>query len=479
MVLTLGIDVGTQGTKAIVYDDQLRRKISSVSVPYGILPSKIANRKEQHPSTWVDACFSGVKSALKGLDAKCVKAVSVSGQQHGMVTLDELGNVVRPAKLWCDVESDEEARVLSQMLGWTLVPALTATKLLWMKNQEPENFARTKHVLLPHDYMNFVLTGEYAMECGDASGTGFLNADRGWDENAMRLVDDRIPEMFPPLLGPGDLVGNLLPSVAEGLGLNGDVVVGPGSGDNMMSALGAGAVVDGVVVLSLGTSGTIFGCSSTRSWDTSGSVAPFCDATGRWLPLLCTMSCTGALEEVRSGYGMSHTELTELASAENAGCDGVNFLPYLTGERTPNWPKSSGAILGLRPGQSRPGLIYRAAMEGATFTLLAGLKRMQATGFVAKELRVVGGGSKNPLWRRVVADAFQLPLRFPKEPESAALGAALQAGAVFGEKDIREYVLEQEVELEPDIVEPNPEMKELYDAAFEQHCDLGNLLYNT
>lgn len=477
--MTIGIDVGTQGTKAIVYDDQLRRKISSASVSYGILPSKIANRKEQHPATWVDAAFSGVKAALKGLDARSVKAVSVSGQQHGMVALDGAGDVVRPAKLWCDVESDVEAGVLSEMVGWTLVPAFTATKLLWMKNNEPENFARTRRVLLPHDYMNFVLTGEYAMECGDASGTGFLNADRGWNEDMMRMVDDRVPEMFPKLLGPEDQVGNLLQNVAEDLGLSKDVVVGPGSGDNMMSALGAGAVVDGVVVLSLGTSGTIFGCSSSRSWDASGCVAPFCDATGRWLPLLCTMSCTGALEEVRSGYGMDHAELTKLASAENAGCDGVNFLPYLTGERTPNWPKSSGAILGLRPGQSRPGLIYRAAMEGATFTLLAGLKRMQETGFVAKELRVVGGGSNNPLWRRIVADAFQLPLSFPKEPESAALGAALQAGAVVEEKNIREYVLEQEVELEPDIIEPNPEMRDFYEAAFTRHCDLGNLLYNT
>ncbi|GMH33976.1 hypothetical protein BSKO_01810 [Bryopsis sp. KO-2023] len=477
MVLTLGIDVGTQGTKVIAYDCDDGRQICQASVKYGIMETTVPERAEQEPQVWVDACFSAITQVLKSVDPKDVKAVAVSGQQHGLVPLDSDGRVIRPAKLWCDVESAKEANELSKKLGWTIVPGFTAPKILWLKHNEPENYAQMERVLLPHDYINYVLTGEYAMECGDASGTGLLGADRNWDVKALHAIDEKLANMLPRLIGPGDAVGTLLGDVASALGLSDDVVVGPGSGDNMMSALGAGAVTEGVVVLSLGTSGTLFGCSSTPFLDPSGCVAPFCDATGNWLPLLCTMSCTGALEEVRECFQSTHQELTKLAEKESPGCDGVNFLPYLSGERTPNWPHSSGSILGLSPGSMRPGLLYRAAMEGATFTLLAGLRRMQEMGFKPQELRVVGGGSKNELWRRIIADAFQIPLVFPKEPESAALGAALQAGAIYHKIPTDEFVRQQGVPLEDTVLVPNPEVKDLYNNAFERHCRLGSSLF--
>lgn len=478
MALLLGIDVGTQATKVVAYDEKLRRVVASASQPYPVLPSDVPTRKEQHPHTWVQATFSSIKSLLTHVDPQRVKALSVSGQQHGLVALDARNQVVRPAKLWCDLESAEEASELSKAYGWTLVPGFTASKLLWLKRNEPDNFAATSRVLLPHDYLNFVLTGAAVMECGDASGTGFLSAERGWDVDAMRVIDPRLPDMFPEIVSPGEVIGVLLPEVAADLGLGEGVVVGPGSGDNMMSALGAGAVTEGVAVLSLGTSGTIFGCSSTRVFDASGGVAAFCDATGMWLPLLCVMSCTGALEEVREGFGMTHEELTELAWKEPPGCDGVTFLPYFSGERTPNWPHATGAVLGLKGGSMRPGLIYRAALEGTAFTLLAGLKKMEAVGFQAKEFRVVGGGSKNKLWRRIMADAFQLPLKFPVEAESAALGAALQAGAVFHARNIREYISEHSLGLEHEVVTPVPEMHTLYIEAFQRFSDHGKLLFD-
>eukprot|EP00879_Flechtneria_rotunda_P029505 GHRR01031916.1.p1 GENE.GHRR01031916.1~~GHRR01031916.1.p1 ORF type:complete len:257 (+),score=71.33 GHRR01031916.1:765-1535(+) len=230
------------------------------------------------------------------------------------------------------------------------------------------------------------------------------------------------------------------PEVAELLGLGPDVVVAPGSGDNAMSALGAGITRPGQLVISLGTSATLFGVSDKPIIDSTGAVCPFCNATGAWLPLICTLNCTVPAEEVIKAFGISHADATELAAAEPAGSAGVSFLPYLVGERTPNWPDSCGAIIGLRPGLLRPGVLYRAALEGATLSLAAALTRAIELGLTPTELRLVGGGSKNSLWQQIVADVFQLSVRLPLEPESAALGAALQAAAVRSGVPVGEYV---------------------------------------
>jgi len=316
------------------------------------------------------------------------------------------------------------------------------------------------------------------MECGDASGIGALDIyNRVFDKKTLQLVDKDLEPKLPSLIGPNTVLGKLKSELGDQLGFTREVLVSPGSGDNMMSALGAGAVSDGVLIVSLGTSGTLFGCSDKPIFDKDGIVCPFCDATGRWLPLVCTMSCTGALEEVKKSFNLSHEELTSLAEKEPIGCHGVNFLPYLKGERTPNWPLATGVIYGLGPGSLRPGLLYRAAIEGATFTLLNGLKSMEKLGMTAKELRVVGGGSKNPLWRRIIADAFQMLLKFPLEPESAALGAALQAGATWRGKDVAEYVLQQTVPISEETMLPDVSQALAYQKAYERHVELGTLLF--
>eukprot|EP00803_Ostreobium_quekettii_P003256 evm.model.scf_876.5 EVM.evm.TU.scf_876.5 scf_876:25056-26697(-) len=479
MPLFMGLDVGTQATKAVVYDDEARRVVARASEAYGMLDGGgVPGRAEQDPAWWIDACGAVVRRAMEGIDHERVKGLGVSGQQHGLVALDADGHVVRPAKLWCDTESAPQAEELSAVLGFTLVPGFTASKILFVKQREPANFARTASVLLPHDYVNFWLTGEAATECGDASGTGLFDAARrDFDPQAARAIDERVPEMLPRLLGPGEALGTIRPEVAQRLGLSPDTVVAPGSGDNACSALGAGAVRDGLCVLSLGTSGTLFGCSSAPVVDPTGVVCGFCDATGAWLPLVCTMSCTGPLEELRRAFRMDHEELTALAEEEQPGCGGANFLPYLGGERTPNWPHATGAILGIRTGGLRPGALYRAAMEGATFTLMGGMQRFTESGFRPKELRLVGGGSKNRLWRRIVADAFQLPLRFPVEAESAALGAALQAGAVHSGTAVASYVERVGPELDDCVVAPDPSKKEVYKAAFQRHKEFGQALF--
>ncbi|KAG2450450.1 hypothetical protein HYH02_004952 [Chlamydomonas schloesseri] len=412
----------------------------------------------------------------------CVKAISVSGQQHGLVVLGEHDEVLRPAKLWCDTESAAEAEELSAKFGWKLVPSFTITKLLWLKRNEPETYAATRCVLLPHDYVNWWLTGRKVMELGDASGTGVLDVEgRRWDTAAMDAVDARVRELFPPLVAsPDQAIGTLRPEVAAQLGLPAGVVVGPGSGDNAMSALGAGAAVDGATVVSQGTSGTIFASSSTAILDPTGLICPFCDATGNYLPLLCTLNCTRVLEEVREAFGLDHERLTELAEADAAGpgCGGVTWLPYLIGERTPCWPHASGALLGLRPGCMRPGLLYRAAIEGATLSLLSGFRRMTAAGLrPGAQLRLVGGGAKNRLWKQVVADAFGMEVVLPAEPDSAALGAALQAAAVLQGTTVSDYVAQHPPPMLDQVIKPNPEHRAAYDEALVRFESLGKQLF--
>ena len=245
----------------------------------------------------------------------------------------------------------------------------------------------------------------------------------------------------------------------------------------MMSAIGSGAVRPGVLVMSLGTSGTLFAQAEHAVVDPAGEIAPFCDATGHWMPLLCTLNCTTVTEEVRSGTGLEHQELTALAEEVAPGCDGVSFLPFLAGERTPDWPNASGALLGLRDGSLRPGLLYRAAMEGATFALAAGVDRLRGLGVDADELRLVGGGSKNALWRQVVADVTGLAVRLPLEPESAALGGAVQSLALSSDGSLIGALREVDVPLEPEVIEPVESARGSYEEALARHLDRAESLF--
>lgn len=245
----------------------------------------------------------------------------------------------------------------------------------------------------------------------------------------------------------------------------------------MMSALGAGAVDSGAMVLSLGTSGTMCASSDRPVIDPEGLVAAFCDATGRWMPLLCTMSCTAPTQETAAAFSMGHAELTSLAAAEPIGCHGMTFLPYLLGERVPDWPHASGTLLGIRPGLLRPGCTYRAAIEGATLALWQGHRRMRALGLQPSSLRVVGGAARNPLWRQVIADIFGMPLRFPVEPDSAALGAALAGAAAAAGEPLASFVRARPPAVEPEACEPRAHAHAEYAAVAARFDALGAALF--
>ncbi len=461
--LYIGLDVGTQSTKGVLLDASLppdKAIIARAAQAYDLIPGLPAGAAEQHPHTWRDAVKTVISQLTQGIDTKQLRGIGVSGQQHGLVVLDEKNEVIRAAKLWCDTTTADEAAAISEQCKRNVPSGFTIPKLLWLKKNEPQNFERIRSVLLPHDYVNFLLTGKKFMECGDASGSGaFLPEQRKIDSAILEWIDPRAPSFFPELVG-ADHAARVSALGAQLFGLPEGLVVSPGGGDNMMSAIGSGATSEGATVISLGTSGTVFSYSTAPVVDPDGDIAAFCDSTGAWMPLLCTMNVTLVTEEVRSSFGLSHEDITKQASEVAPGCEGLLFLPYLSGERVPNLPHATGSLLGLRPGLMKPGHLFRAAIEGASLGLASGIEKMKKLGLQLSAVSVVGGGSKNALWRQILANLLQVPVVALSEPESAALGGALQAlwvqrrsegeGALAIDAVARPYIMEASAAAQPD-----------------------------
>ena len=435
----IGVDSGTQGTKTVVVDAEGSVR-GSASVSYGLIEGLPHGHMEQHPETWADAMKQTIRGAVKdaGVDPGKVRAIGVSGQQHGFVPLDGNGAVIRPAKLWNDTSTAKECGELTEALGGveevirltgnSIPPGFTAGKILWMRRREPDNYARLRHVLLPHDYLNYVLTGEATMEYGDASGTALMDVRRReWCRDVIDAIDPELIEWLPELKPSDQPAGIMGQRVASELSLSDDVLVSAGGGDNMMGAIGTGNTSPGKVTVSLGTSGTIYAYSDAPVVDPGGEVAAFCDSTNGWLPLVCTMNVTVATELVQGLLRLSHAELETIVSETPPGCDGLVLLPYLTGERVPNVPRGKGVYYGLTPASFKAGHLARAAMEGVTMGLNYGLNRMRELGIDPEEIRLTGGGARNRAWRRIAADVFNAEIVNLKEEEGAAYGAALQA----------------------------------------------------
>ena len=457
--LYLGLDVGTQGTKAVLIGEG--RVLSRSSESYGLIEGLPAGAAEQHPETWVVAVRAAIAEVLDGRDPSQVAGVGVSGQQHGFVPLGEDGGVLRPAKLWCDTSTSEQAAELSAALGVHIPTGFTASKILWMRQREPELYAQLRHVLLPHDYINYRLTGVFSMEPGDASGSGLFDVVRqDFDRRAMDAIDPDLHAYLPNLKQPGELAGSVDSGGAETFGLAPGTAVSTGGGDNMMSAIGSGAVREGVVVLSLGTSGTVFSYAQQPVVDPRGWIASFCGSAGGWLPLLCVMNLTAVTGEVQAASGVEHAALTSAAGAVPPGCDGLRWLPFLSGERVPDLPNATGTLLGMRAGCLAPERLYRAAIEGTSYNLAWGMDLMRGLGVPIEELRLVGGAAQNRLWREILADVCGVPVRVLMETESGALGAALQAmwadDQHRGSRRPIEEILAPFVRLGDEVTEPGP-----------------------
>ena len=544
----LGIDCGTQSTKAIIYHPDTYTIKARAAAAYDLDPCNTTEnpgRAEQHPHKWIRAlhvCLKELSPIIQQEGYKVI-GVGVSGQQHGMVPLDENFQVIRSAKLWCDVEASSEAKefsekatkVMQEVLGssectWSIPPGFTAPKVMWMKRNEPALFEKVRWLILPHDYVNLCLSTGLGFdmnlnECksevelnnyrpstshidiasiipstdaGDASGTGLLHPEKPeYVHELTNIIDEKYYACLPVILAPNDISGYLSEHWREIMGINvhseNPIPISVGTGDNMASAMGCRCTEPGTAVLSLGTSGTIFGVSETPV--TPGQpVAPFNDATGRYLPLVCVMSCTGVLNSVLEHWcslpnaKLSHSEATMLAEEVPPGCHGLTFLPYLGGERTPDWPHAFGALLGVTPQNmdcmagSKPGVMYRCALEGITYLMADGLEQMRTScgqGFQPKSVFVVGGGSNNHFWRQMLADVLGVELTFPTEPESAALGAAFQAGAAASGMKVDEYIAAQKVFIEDRVVKPTTDESKLrlYRESLERYRQYSRKLF--
>lgn len=452
MSLYIGIDSGTQSVKAVVLDLDSGNVVAEARAPHTLIDGLPVGHMEQHPREWSAALDDVIGAVVQRIDRSRVRGIGVSGQQHGFVPLDAEGNVIRPAKLWCDTSTTAECALITRKLGGPkaairktgnlILPGFTAPKILWLKRNEPANYRRLRHVLLPHDYLNFHLTGNYFMEFGDASGTALMDVRRRtWSAEAIRAIDRRLADWLPPLSASDEAAGTLRPELAERFGLAPTVVVSAGGGDNMMGAIGTGNVSPGVVSASFGTSGTIYAHASAPVIDPEGEIAAFCSSTGGWLPLLCTMNVTTVTEQVRALFGLDHAGLERAVAAAPAGAGGLVLLPYFAGERTPNVPDGSGVLLGLNQKTLQPGPLARAAMEGVTMGMNYGLRRLAQLGVRAKEIRVTGGGAKSAVWRQLMADIFGVPVVGMVEEEGAALGGALQAAWCVARREGRKTKL--------------------------------------
>lgn len=315
-----------------------------------------------------------------------------------------------------------------RLLGNAVLPGFTAPKILWLKKNEPQNFRRLATVLLPHDYLNFWLTGERVMEYGDASGTALMDVKkRRWSLDVLEAIDSSLAGKLPPLIPSDRPAGRLHPDAAKELGLSRDVIVSAGGGDNMMGAIGTGNTREGVITASFGTSGTIYACSEKPVIDPKGEIAAFCDSTNRWLPLLCTMNVTVATEMVRRDFKWTHQSMEAAISKVPPGAEGLLLLPYLEGERTPNVADGTGVFLGVTPKTFTAGAFARAATEGVTMGMNYGLRRLAELGVKPAQIRATGGGANSKTWRQIMADIFNAEVVTLRVGEGAAFGAALQA----------------------------------------------------
>src|SRR4029077_5786515 len=370
----LGVDCGTQATKAV-----LRDPTTGAIVAIGRAPHRLVARddgtSEQDPAWWIDALQIAVRDALRGERFE-IGGIGVSGQQHGLVCLDRRDRPVRPAKLWNDTTTSRESAELMRTLGGPgraldlvgilLLPGYTAPKIAWLAAHEPDAYARTERICLPHDYLNLWLTGRFVTEPGDASGTAYFDIRaRRYSDAVLAAIDDARDwtRALPPIAPSLNVIGHLRREAADALGLEAGIPVSAGGGDNMCAAIGCDVVVEGPVVVSLGTSGTAFAYPSAPAVDPKGEAAAFCDSTGGWLPLGCVLNCTNATEWVRELFRLDHAAVDEAVA--NGRARGLTFLPYLTRERTPNRPDAAGAFVGLRPSHGRDAIVHAVA-EGVT-----------------------------------------------------------------------------------------------------------------
>lgn len=478
MAIIAGIDCGTQSTKVLCFDSKTKTVVAQSSHKHTLI-SKDDGTREQDASMFIDAikdCFGQIPLNIK----EKISGIGVSGQQHGFVALDKNGNPLVPVKLWCDTSTSHQCDVLTEKLGGKekvfnlignqIFPGYTASKVLYLKDNNQKAYNELAHILLPHDYINYYLTGNYVMEEGDASGTAFFDVrNRCWSKDVLNAIDNErdLTDVLPKLIKCNEIAGTLCDATANELGLSTSCIVSCGGGDNMMGAIGTGCTDEGDIVMSLGTSGTLFGYSERCITDDKERLAAFISSSGGYLPLLCTMNCTVASEQIRALFEKDVKAFDKIATNSPIGCNGVTLLPYFNGERTPNYPNGKATITGLTTTNTNQSNIARAALESAIYSMKVGLEAFIEQGFVAKKLILIGGGAKSKIWCQMISDAFALEVVIPEISESAAFGGCLQVLSLLENKKINETTKEYCKMSDENHYQANIENNKMYERSYK------------
>ena len=484
MGLFLGIDVSTTGAKALIIDEA-GSVLSSATTPL-TLSTPRPLWSEQDPREWWQAVSASIGQALAqaSISGNDIAAIGLTGQMHGLVLLDDSGDVLRPAILWndqrCGAECDEmRARLgrkrLIEITGNDALTGFTTPKILWVQNHEPEIYARASHILLPKDYIRYRLTDALAMDKADGSGTILFDLKkRDWSDEIIEALN--IPrEWFPPTFEGPQITGEISSRAAEETGLPAGTIVIAGGGDQAAQAVGVGAVRPGIVALTLGTSGVIFASTESPLIEPDGRLHAFCHAMAdRWHLMGVMLSAAGSLQWHRDTLAprSSYDELIAEASQVPAGSEGLIFLPYLSGERTPHPdPLARGAWVGLTLRHGR-GHMTRAVLEGVAFGLRDCFALIKGAGLGAiEQVRISGGGAKSLLWRQILADVLGAEMITINTTEGAAYGAALLAGVGEGAWPDVETACSQTIKI-VGRVEPDRAQEEIYRQTYEQYQSL-------
>lgn len=463
-----GLDVSTQSCKLVVVDLSSDAVAFVNAVNYdtdlpqyhtknGVNQNQPEGVSESDPKMWIEA-VERVFSYLKDSDVPIgqIRCIAVSGQQHGLVTIDEDGRLTRPvSKLWNDFSTLEECRILTEKVGGdeamirevgnTQRTGYTAAKIFHMVRHEPENYAKTKTLFLVHNYINYYLTGgKRVMEPGDASGLALWHPGTGkWSEAVLKAIAPDLADKLPEIKPSDQSIGTIAPSLAQKFGFSEDCKIDAGSGDNMYGAVGTGNVEPGIVTISLGTSGTAYTMMKEPFIDPKGEIAAFCDSTGHWLPLLCVSNLANGYNEILKLHQISHDDFDRIAEKTPPGNEGRVLIPWYVGERTPDVPQASPVYFGFGLDDFSKENLSRAVLEGHILNLYDGFKQMPVE---PREIRLTGGLSKSPVWCQTIADIFETAA-VPVEGEGAALGAALHAAWVWQKESGADVALK-------DLVQP-------------------------
>ena len=435
-MLYIGIDLGTSSTKFLLVDES-GAILNTATREYPLLFPH-SGWSEQKPEDWWEACRTGVAELLRGFDAAKVAGIGVGGQMHGLVALDGADRVIRPAILWNDGRTAEEVKYLNEVIGREKLSALTANiafagftapKILWMKKNEPENFARIAKIMLPKDYLNYQLTGVHCCDYSDAGGMLLLDVSRKCWSEEMLAICGISASVMPRLFESYEVVGTVKESIAKEWGLPAGVKVVAGAGDNAAAAVGTGTVGDGACNISLGTSGTVFISSDKFGVDPHNALHAFPHADGHYHLMGCMLSAASCnkwfYEEIlgTKDYAAEQSGITE----ELLGTNDVYFLPYLMGERSPiNDTDARGTFVGMSMATDRRSMV-QAVMEGVSFAIRDSFEVAKSLGIDIRRSKLCGGGAKSPIWRKMLADILHISIDLPQTEEGPGYGAAMLA----------------------------------------------------